>query len=975
MAVAGVRLLAFLFTLPLSGCQLFHRNAPEPPGPEYPPPIQEYIAAHRKVDRRPYEFIWANRQPNKDHLVDYESVMGWTVETSSGVVAELSRCQDVQLWDLYVGKLHVAQGAVDGHAYLRPPAPILIRDRLDTLECWVFPSVPSPDTQVALRLRTARGTERSLALGSLAAPGWSLLRQRVDAKQFEPEDYPLYLASIEITHLPPGNEWTLYLDGLSTYVERLHPIRFPPRPKLGVDLKAGLSAGAQTGEGVLPFPTTATTFLPPAAPLGIAGAFRETAPGKYAVDVATGEDERWTYGIQVQNGLQSITLSRGDESPVRVLEDLRWVGIPTSSGALLVQRIESGSLYLEYERGDAYRFSVAGRSLVLDVAVRSGAAQEMAWRGASSNKGTEAIPIPFLQVPDVPLAQIAALRSSTASGRVDFISTIWDPYRSNASTAGTGDDQSGGFVRYAPQSNGHRNPLHERLAWTVSSRLDDVLPTIPNPTSTYARVLAERLWTTPDEPFTYASLLEQQERWKAWGLDQILVGLPPAIWREDHESRSLRLRANPYRDGNEGLESLLDALRTRGWDAALNLYYNGISPLSRFWSADAVARDSEMNLLPAAPGEFALKPLAALNWVTENLATLSSFSSGAVYLDEWTAQPPWASTDYDFRMPGAATFRQSMVTHGDLLLEHARIMHVPVLAPAPYALLYAGLADGMIMEGASESLRPYLPLFALHAIHPRSLLFGAGTPPTENDRDSDLKVDRYLADQLAYGHAGRLVNIPGRPDLTARSYYHLLAVQQRIALLKPQRISYGDAENRYLSTSEAWVNGVWRDSRLYVQYADGPECWINGSETSWTIRVAAEEYVLPASGWLIQGGDLLAFSGDVEGRRVDFVQCDDYVYMDGRGQNHSVLGFSATGPVLFRRDEEGLTIQDLLQSGSVGLPADWIPSTETPRVMCMDPDGASLGDGGLERVSDGWLLTAPPGTAQYRIRMEGADSD
>jgi hypothetical protein len=57
-------------------------------------------------------------------------------------------------------------------------------------------------------------------------------------------------------------ERTLFFDNLAVFTEQFPPLTFEPRPRRGIEMLPGESAGANTGPGVLPFPTGPHTILP-----------------------------------------------------------------------------------------------------------------------------------------------------------------------------------------------------------------------------------------------------------------------------------------------------------------------------------------------------------------------------------------------------------------------------------------------------------------------------------------------------------------------------------------------------------------------------------------------------------------------------------------------------------------------------------------------------------------------------------------
>jgi len=116
-------------------------------------------------------------------------------------------------------------------------------------------------------------------------------------------------------------------------------------------------------------------------------------------------------------------------------------------------------------------------------------------------------------------------------------------------------------------------------------------------------------------------------------------------------------------------------------------------------------------------------------------------------------------------------------------------------------------------------------------------------------------VDHFLAATIAYGHIGWLVEETHGIRQTCRSYYMLQPLQSRYAMLKPQEISYG-TDHGLVSSSQAFTNGDWRKSKIFVHYPDDLRIWVNGNaEESWRIEYQGAVHELPPFGWLAIGTD------------------------------------------------------------------------------------------------------------------------
>jgi hypothetical protein len=67
-----------------------------------------------------------------------------------------------------------------------------------------------------------------------------------------------------------------------------------------------------------------------------------------------------------------------------------------------------------------------------------------------------------------------------------------------------------------------------------------------------------------------------------------------------------------------------------------------------------------------------------------------------------------------------------------------------------------------------------------------------------------------------------------------------------------------------------------------------------------------EGYDLPPYGWLFtKPGEILAFSAQMDGRRVDYTRCRDYVYLNAGDRPARVEAVEAQGAVWLKREGKG----------------------------------------------------------------------
>jgi len=163
----------------------------------------------------------------------------------------------------------------------------------------------------------------------------------------------------------------------------------------------------------------------------------------------------------------------------------------------------------------------------------------------------------------------------------------------------------------------------------------------------------------------------------------------------------------------------------------------------------------------------------------------------------------------------------------------------------------------------------------------------------------------YVAATLAHGHSA-MIGYGYFPSL-ARTihYYSLLSGPQADYL--PDVVSdiawYSDEAAEFISTSEALRTGAREAGQLRVTYAGGQVVHVNyHAEKTWRLRLDGRQFVLPPYGWLIaKPGEMLAYSALIDGRRVDYVDCSRYIYMNS-GEGPATEGpVTVEGAVLIKK--------------------------------------------------------------------------
>ncbi|MCW5943568.1 MAG: hypothetical protein KIS66_15155 [Fimbriimonadaceae bacterium] len=878
---------------------------------------------------------------------------------------------------------------------VRPPRPVAIPDGSDRAQLWLYGNrwaylYPQdyPSVKVRLLIADAGGQVTSVPMDEVAWEGWYAVSKRLPDNLRRGATFQ----GLEVVGGWQSDFRDLYFDSIRFSTDGSGPLNIGARPKRNLTLVEGQLPGANIGGINLEFPTREETILPPQlsgrystsvdvqggallfrydgadatilyafeAAKGIAGvhawtkvkkpaastdvATVEKAPGKGlapALPAASAKAKRATGPTVVESlgGGMSYLGRLSSGAHVKLYDG-------TMQGALTEAWVEGDTGVARYADGTELRIKLAQKSLVVDVINRTGNAAEMDLGVIASADNPKTIPIPFLSYRGERPA-VAMTRGDTEP----VFASVWlDWYRSNAtemygeSWAKDSVARVNGGVRYHLLSNVTLNPMIERVFFTVSPRFEETLPSIPNPTALYASQAADRVVHVVDVPGGFADALSNAARYRNYGIEKVLALNGPSIWQDGDESTAFRLVGAPGKGGEKGLAEYLNAQGAMGWTPSMFLNFTHASPTSAVWNEDDLILTGAGDWRVLDQRLYGIKGLKALEYQAAHVAQLKSrYAPKAAFIQTLTAEKPWWLTDMDGRVYGSGSFVQTFYNYGDFLRNESRSLGAPVFSEGTFQWMYAGLGDGNLAreaESGSDLERPLNPVFALTQIHPRELGLGMGTfeqfvgkaSDLTDEREVDRLVDRFLANIVAYGNSGMLVDKKYGVHLTMRSYYMIQALQQRYALRAPTKIAFWDGF-QMRSASEAMAMGLPTNSRMvYVEYPNGLKVWANDNPSmGMTATLGEAMFNIPPGGFMAyRKGDVFAISGAVVsnfenmgglgslgGGRTDYVRSSAYTYLDGRGRlfetpEGSCDGALAIRPVVGNRLE--------LVHGSGGLP-------------------------------------------------------
>jgi len=873
-----------------------------------------------QVGKRPYEMEWANRTED-DHppLIDFENLDGWRVETKQSE-ATFTRTREQQLWGKYVGKLTYRGTGPNPEVRLLPPSPVKIASAFDAVTCWIYgnnwgyaPDPSTPPVSIAALFEDVSGGEFSVPLAYVNWVEWFLCHRRLTPQEIERVRVGGAFKGFVITGGRNKEDRRIYFDNLAVFIEQFPPLTFESRPQRGISMFPGQSSGTNTGPGRLPFPTRPQTILPTNLTKQFRTNIRQIGTVfEFGYD---GADGKLTYRLEPKTGtLGDISAQwKGKGGVIHpcvgggvFLVGAKGAVAPEKADHLGTrQRGESVESKWRLSAGDAttevtFTYRLWNKSLIVDIVAPGGAVAEVRYGRALGLSAPRLVTIPYYTYGSTRPAVVVS-GSTTAPL---FLAGNTDWYLSNASELFAVNDVGdngvayNGGTRYIPLTNGKRNDCYERLFITVSSRFEEVLPTVANPPSPWGKVAGTHLWRAHG-----ASNREHDVRFwtecHRYGMTQVVVTDHETGWRDGGESFTFRTRAAPGKGGDKGQFDYARVMQDKlGFIYGPYNNFTDFAPVNEFWSFDLISRTPDNQLQRAWFRCYAPKPARAVEYCARLAPEIQrKFKFSTAYCDVHTAVAPWHRVDYDPRVPGAGTFAAVFYAFGEIMLLQKQAWNGPVYSEGGYHFMYCGLTDGNYGQDQSyrPAVNPWLVDFDLRKLHDLSYNFGMGNPgmfyvdqpmPRGTREEKDAWVDRFLAATVAFGHPGFLT-YEGGVQNALRSYYMLQQLQSRYCLSSVADIRYADGAGRLLDSTAAVASGAFRRSQIVSRYANGCITVVNGNMTE---RMAVEAFGrkldLPPNGYAgwTEDGTIEVFSGDRGGHRADYAMTPEYLYVDGRGR-------------------------------------------------------------------------------------------
>ena len=943
---------------------------------------------------RPYELDWAGRDKD-DHpaLVDFENLDGWTVENSESV-ASFSRSDEQRIWGNYVGKIVYRADGKNPSFMIKPPAPLKTANNFDALSLWIYGNnflardKTTPSVHIYACFVGGSGKPFDVRLINTRWEQWFLCHRRLSTEQINRvKNGGTKFAGFRITGGRNKEDRVLYFDSFCLFKEEFKKLSFNPRAKRGVQVFNGRDHGINTGEGILPFPNRTKTIVP------------QSVTSAKPIVKRVGD----TLQMSVKGGLTAEVPLRScqwDGLRIRSCDSAKWI-YPSEGGGIFFagdddvprspDSVDLIDVAIKESRATCrwkaslkktnctvvMTWWLEGQSLVADIAVEGGAVKEVRFGRVKGLDKPRLVTLPYYTYG-------TQNRPATAVGGDSenplFLAQHVDWTLSNASTPFAVNDVQddavviNGGTRYTSKTNGERNSCYERFVFSLRSKFDAVLPTIPNPVSPWKHVTGRGIWrahgaSNRDNDVAFWHDMHRH------GLRELIVTDHETGWRDEHESFTFRTKTAPGKGGDKGQYDYARIMQ----DELSYVYgpYNNFTdfaPVNEFWSSDMISRLPDNQLQHAWARCYAPKPLRAVEYC-EKLAPVieKKFHFSTAYCDVHTAVTPWSRTDYDWRVPGAGTFTQTFYAYGEIMLLQKAAWEGPVYSEGNNHFPYCGLTDGNYAQDQRYNLmeNPWLVDFDLCRMHDLCCNFGVGNVGMFFGQNADLgsspaeirsSLDRFLAATLAFGHPGFLLR-SGGIESSMRSYYMLQQIQERYTQASAVKILYFNGR-KLLDTSAAVASGAYRRSQVVVEYEGGVNVMVNGSRTqAFNCKWKNRSIALPPNGYAAWTDDdeIEVFSGLHEGHRIDYCRSPKYIYIDGRGEfSRYKRGASA-----------GVSVCRFLRDGQMEvIPLDNLEcgfAVQAESAVAFDKAGKTIGSVQL-RYSRGLTYIVPvDGAFSYRL--------
>lgn len=456
-----------------------------------------------------------------------------------------------------------------------------------------------------------------------------------------------------------------------------------------------------------------------------------------------------------------------------------------------------------------------------------------------------------------------------------------------------------GEALYLPKTDGTRNRLRESGYIAVSPRVAEVLPNLPHPPSPYLDLLGPRImldiWGHHNG--TYQGDAENLRNLKDNGVDHLAI--ISHVWQRYGYDVKLpdHIPANPQFGGDEGMIVFGKAANECGYVWSLHENYIDMYPDAPSYDESALVLRQDGTPSPgwynAGTGvqSFGLKCNRALEFARANSPIIHErYGTNAAYLDVHTCVQPWHQLDHDATQPMAAMALHKVLRDTELF-QYERDTHGgPMFGEGNNHFYWGGRFDGAEAQvNGGEDHAPFLD-FDLLKLHPQMVNHGMGYYERWFRRGYDhqwgydtgtaQQVDKYRAQEIAYGHAGFIGNQQTDNVQWVAKEHHMMHPIQRLANTAKVTAVLYEVNGKLVPVEAALVSG--QRERQHIVYDSGLRVWVNWGEAPWEV----EGHTLPQWGVHALGPDTQVLTVFQDGKFADYAECPEFLFVDARTYFH-----------------------------------------------------------------------------------------
>lgn len=447
-------------------------------------------------------------------------------------------------------------------------------------------------------------------------------------------------------------------------------------------------------------------------------------------------------------------------------------------------------------------------------------------------------------------------------------------------------------ISYQANLAGVTPKLHDVIALTLSDSIDAVLPSIPNPVSSWRRQIAGAMvvecWTG-----SFAQLGGLLDTYHEYGMDDLLV-LVHRWQRYGYDTRFPDFYPpSPSRGGLDTLAGVVKRATARGQRVAVHENYVDLYPASSAWDEAALMRTADGKTIAAWADSKHVATSRGLALAKARMPEIrNGLGTNACFLDVHSAQAPWFRVDYNPKVPYSAQMKGTLEFTNQLWAFARQNYQGPVVGEGCYSWIHAGHIDSV---DAQDSIKGrFFVDFDLLKIRPLATNHGMGyyerwntygyVPDWMTQPPSYPELDDYRASQVAYLHAANLCfQYNAVIEVAAKEYYQARPLVRRLVDAKVVAIQYHDGA-RWLSSSQAIVVAeVAAVRRVRISYDNGVVIYVNRAAQPWTVSAALR--IGPAGFAATEKDKVIACSNDPAGHWFDYYGDGATYFLDPRNSD------------------------------------------------------------------------------------------